>query len=314
MVVQRPPKNIRLDDQVISFSEEDARGTHQPHDDAIVVTINIAGFTTRRVMIDNGSSADILYLPAYQQMRLDKDKLRPMDAPLMGFTGDKVCLVGIITLPITVSTHPKTVSKTVDFLIVNCLSTYNAIIGRPSLNRLRAVTSTYHLLLKFPTEHRIGEVRGDQVAVRECYLASLGSEGQNQTMTIEEQKILVKPSEKLDTIKLEDKHPVRTTRIGASLPPRMKESLIQFLKSNKDVLAWSHEDMPGIDPSIICHKLNVNPSLRPVKQKRRVFAPERNNAIMKEVDKLLIANFIKEVFYPIWLANVVMVKKNTGKW
>jgi hypothetical protein len=120
MVVQRPPKNVRLYDQIISFSEEDARGTHQPHDDTLVITINIAGFTTRRVMVDNGSSADILYLPAYQQMRLDKDKLRPMDAPLVGFTGDKVCLVGIVTLPITVGTHPKTISKTIDFLVVNC--------------------------------------------------------------------------------------------------------------------------------------------------------------------------------------------------
>uniref|UniRef100_A0A2N9HAC0 Uncharacterized protein n=1 Tax=Fagus sylvatica TaxID=28930 RepID=A0A2N9HAC0_FAGSY len=314
MVVQRPPKNIRLDDQIISFSEEDARGTHQPHDDALVITINIAGFTTRRVMVDNGSSADILYLPAYQQMRLDKDKLRPMDAPLVGFTGDKICPVGIVTLPITVGTHPKTVSKTVDFLVVNCPSAYNAIIGRPTLNRLRAVTSTYHLLLKFPTEHGIGEVRGDQVAARECYLASLGSGGQNQTMTIEEQKILVKPSGELDTIELEDGRPERTTKIGAELPPKIKESLVQFLKDNKDVFAWSHEDMPGINPSIISHKLNVDPSLRPIKQKRRVFAPERNNAIMEEVDKLLAANFIREVFYPDWLANVVMVKKSTGKW
>uniref|UniRef100_A0A2N9I4E8 RNA-directed DNA polymerase n=1 Tax=Fagus sylvatica TaxID=28930 RepID=A0A2N9I4E8_FAGSY len=310
MVIQRPPKNIRLDDQIISFSEEDARGTHQPHDDALVITINIAGFTTRRVMVDNGSSADILYLPAYQQMRLDKDKLRPMDAPLVGFTGDKVCLVGIVTLPIAVGTHP----KTVDFLVVNCPSAYNAIIGRPTLNRLRAVTSTYHLLLKFPTEHGIGEVRGDQIAARECYLASLGPGGQNQTMSIEEQKILVKPSGELDNIELEDGRPERTTKIGAHLPPEMKESLVQFLKDNKDVFAWSHEDMPGINPSIISHKLNVDPSLRPVKQKRRVFAPERNNAIMEEVDKLLAANFIREVFYPDWLANVVMVKKSTGKW
>ena len=54
--------------------------------------------------------------------------------------------------------------------------------------------------------------------------------------------------------------------------------------------------MPGIDPLIISHKLNVDPSLRPVKQKRRVFAPERNNAIMEEVDKLLAANFIREAF------------------
>uniref|UniRef100_A0A2N9GDQ3 Uncharacterized protein n=1 Tax=Fagus sylvatica TaxID=28930 RepID=A0A2N9GDQ3_FAGSY len=314
MVVQRPPKNVRLDDQIISFNEEDARGTHQPHDDTLVITINIAGFTTRRVMVDNGSSADILYLPAYQQMRLDKDKLHPMDALLVGFTGDKVCPIGIVTLPITVGTHPKTVSKTVDFLVVNCPSAYNAIIGQPTLNRLRAVTSTYHLLFKFPTEHGIREVRGDQVAARECYLASLGSEGQNQTMTIEEQKILVKPSEELNTIELEDGHPERTTKIEANLPLKMKESLVQFLKNNKDVFAWSHEDMPGINPSIISHKLNVDPSLRPVKQKRRVFAPERNNAIMEEVDKLLAANFIREVFYPDWLANVVMVKKNTGKW
>uniref|UniRef100_A0A2N9GIS8 Integrase catalytic domain-containing protein n=1 Tax=Fagus sylvatica TaxID=28930 RepID=A0A2N9GIS8_FAGSY len=314
MVVQRPPKNIRLDDQVISFSEEDARGTHQPHDDALVVTVNIAGFTTRRVMIDNGSSADILYLPAYQQMRIGKDKLRPMDAPLVGFTGDKVCPVGIVTLPITVGTHPKTVSKTVDFLVVNCPSAYNAIIGRPTLNRLRAVTSTYHLLLKFPTEHGIGEVRGDQVAARECYLASLGSEGRNQTMTIEERKITVKSSEQLETVRLEDGNPERTTKVGADLPPLIKESLIRFLKSNKDVFAWTHEDMPGIDTSVISHKLNVNPTTRPVKQKRRVFAPERNTAIMEEVDKLLAANFIREVFYPDWLANVVMVKKNTGKW
>ena len=176
------------------------------------------------------------------------------------------------------------------------------------------MTSTYHLLLKFPTEHGIGEVRGDQVAARECYLASLGSEGQNQTMTIEERKIPVKPSEELDMIELEDGYSEKTTRIGANLPPQMKESLIQFLKSNKDVFAWSHEDMLGINPSIISHKLNVNPSLRPVKQKQRVFAPERNKAIIEEVDKLLKANFIREVFYLDWLANVVMVKKNTGKW
>ena len=157
-------------------------------------------------MIDNGSSADILYLPACQQMKLDKDKLRPMKAPLVGFISDKVCPIGIITLPITVRTYLKTFSKTVDFLVVNCPSAYNAIIGRLTLNRLRAVTSTYHLLIKFPTEHGIGEVRGDQIAAREYYLASLGSERQNQKMTIEEWKTLVKPSEKLDTIGLEDRH------------------------------------------------------------------------------------------------------------
>ena len=109
-----------------------------------------------------------------------------MEAPLVGFTGDKIYPVGIVTLLITIGTYPKQVSKIVDFLVVDYPSTYNAIIGRPMLNRLQAVTSTYHLLIKFPTEHGIGEVKGDQIAARECYLASLGIEGKNQMMTIEE--------------------------------------------------------------------------------------------------------------------------------
>ena len=78
-----------MDDQVISFSEDDARNIHHPHDDALVVTLTIAGLLTRRVLIDNGSSADIIYLPAYQQMKIDNEQLKPIDIPLVGFTGDK---------------------------------------------------------------------------------------------------------------------------------------------------------------------------------------------------------------------------------
>ena len=72
--------------------------------------------------------------------------------------------------------------------------------------------------------------------------------------------------------------------------------------------------MPGIPPSIIQHCLKVDPEKKLVQQKRRVFAPERNEAVMDEVNKLLAANFIREVYYPEWLANVVMVKKANGKW
>jgi hypothetical protein len=79
---------------------------------------------------------------------------------------------------------------------------------------------------------------------------------------------------------------------------RLKESMIKFLKNNSDVFAWTHEDMPGIDPSVICHRLNIDPSIRPIKQKRRVFAPDRNQAISDEVKKLLTAGFIREVYYP----------------
>uniref|UniRef100_A0A2N9ER72 RNA-directed DNA polymerase n=1 Tax=Fagus sylvatica TaxID=28930 RepID=A0A2N9ER72_FAGSY len=314
LVTQRSRKSLKMDDQVISFSEDDARNIHHPHDDALVVTLTIAGFLTRRVLIDNGSSADIIYLPAYQQMKIDKEQLKPIDIPLVGFTGDKVKPLGVVSLIIEAGTYPKQVRTSVEFLVVDCPSAYNVIIGRPTLNKLRAVTSTYHLLVRFPTEHGIGELKGDQATARECYFASLGPEATHQTMKIDEGHKLVEPTEELEVIALDDDEPSKTTSIGTKMDRTIREAMISFLKSNLDVFAWTHDDMPGIDPTTICHKLNVDPSIRPIKQKRRVFAPDRNQAISDEVEKLLTAGFIREVFYPDWLANVVMVKKANGKW
>ena len=79
-----------MDEFAISFTDEDAERIHHPHDDAIVITLLIADYTTRRVLIDNGSSADILYYPVFQQMRLGRDQLRPVCSPLIGFGGMKV--------------------------------------------------------------------------------------------------------------------------------------------------------------------------------------------------------------------------------
>ena len=72
--------------------------------------------------------------------------------------------------------------------------------------------------------------------------------------------------------------------------------------------------MPGIDPSIITHRLNVYPFSKPVRHKKKVFAPKRDNAIKEEVQKLITTKFIQEIYYPNWLANVVMVKKANDKW
>ena len=82
--------------------------------------------------------------------------------------------LGAVTLPMTVRDYPQQITKDVTFLVVDCSSAYNAILGHPTLNSWRAVTSTYHLMIKFPTEYGVGEVRGDQVAARECYIAMLG--------------------------------------------------------------------------------------------------------------------------------------------
>ena len=74
-----------MDEQAITFTDEDTKRIQHPHDDAIVITLLIADYTTRRVLVDNGSSADILYYPAFQQMRLGRDQLRPVNSPPSGF-------------------------------------------------------------------------------------------------------------------------------------------------------------------------------------------------------------------------------------
>ena len=156
----------------MSFNEADARGVKQSHNDLLVIMLNVEGFNTKRILVDNGSSADIIYLPAFQQLRLDLKRLCPFKSPLVSFSGDRVYPRSIVTLIVTVGTQPRQLIRQLDFLVVDCPSSYNVIIGRPTLNRWKAATSTYCLKVKFPTDNGVGEVRGDQVLARECYRPS----------------------------------------------------------------------------------------------------------------------------------------------
>ena len=149
--------------------DEDAERVHHPHDDTIVITLLITDYTIRRVL----SSANILYYLAFQQIRLGRDQLRLVSSPLVGFGGMKVQPVGTITLLVVVGAYPQQITKEVNFLFMDCSSSYNAIIGRPTLNSWKTVMSTYHLSVKFPTDYGVGQVQGDQLAARECYLAML---------------------------------------------------------------------------------------------------------------------------------------------
>jgi len=137
--------------------------------------LRVEEFNIHRVLIDNGSSANIIYLPTFQQMKLEEKKIRPFTSPLVSFTRDRVIPKGIVTLTMIIGTYLAQVIKEIDFLIVDCPSKYNIILGRPTLNKLRAATLTYYLKVKFPTAHRVGEIKGDQVLARECYQVALAS-------------------------------------------------------------------------------------------------------------------------------------------
>ncbi|GFZ06762.1 hypothetical protein Acr_18g0009320 [Actinidia rufa] len=162
------------DQTPITFSNDDLRGLHLLHDDALVVSAVIANFNVQRILIDNGSSADILFISAFERMKIGLDKLHPFHTPLIGFEGNTTHPLGWINLPITLGTEPHQITVWQDFIMVDCPSPYNAILGRPTLGGgIKAITSTYHLKLKFSTPTGIGEIKGDQKVARQCFISAM---------------------------------------------------------------------------------------------------------------------------------------------
>ena len=122
-----PKKAKRNSHPVLSFSEEDKVGTTQPHDDALLTTLRIGGYDVKRVMVDGGSVAEIMYPDLYKGLKLKQEDLMPYGSPLISFDGKLVIPKGMFRLPI--QTGPEIVE--VNFIVVNTYSPYTAIVGRP---------------------------------------------------------------------------------------------------------------------------------------------------------------------------------------
>ena len=112
-------------------------------------------------------------------------------------------------------------------------------------------------MIKFSTDYGVEELRGNQMVARECYIAMLEMDGHQQTMCIEEQWAIVEPIEEFEEVTLDNSKPERMIIISTLASWPIHQALTTFLRDNQDVFAWSHEDMPGIDPSVIVHRLNV---------------------------------------------------------
>ena len=170
--IQAVSKLLRLD-RTITFSDSDLEGCQHPHDDPLVIRAIVANTTVHRVLIDNGSSADIIFASAFDKMGIGREKMEPVSTHFRGFSGEKVLPLGSIQLVLTLGEPPCQVTTTTRFLIVDATSTYNMLLGRPSLNVVKAIPSAYHMIIKFPTIHEVGMVRGDQRVARECYTATM---------------------------------------------------------------------------------------------------------------------------------------------
>ncbi|VFQ70919.1 unnamed protein product [Cuscuta campestris] len=291
-VSAEPPRRKHTRREPIVFTDRDLPPTGEDHNDPLVITMDINGVDVTRVLVDTGSSVNILYLETFQKLRLCRTQFEPLKTPLSGFTGDTIEAEGSIVLPVELGSGEKTVWKKMRFIVVDIKCVHNAILGRPGINRVGAVISMPHLCMKFHTPGGVGEVKGNQRNARECYARAVKkmTKGVNvisQEITKGETREKLEPEAETVEIELHPGDSSRMVRIGANLPEDLKAEITRVLQEYAGIFAWSVADMPGIDRSVICHRLAVREGSRPVRQKKRYLASDRRDFIKKEVKDLL---------------------------
>jgi hypothetical protein len=311
----------------ITFSEEDVRLQGFPHNNALVIEADRASWTLGKLLVDNGSSAYITFADAYDKMGLSRDLLQPPDTLLYGFGGRVIHVVGKVLLPVSFGTIQNARTEYLSFDVVEMYYPYNDILGRCFLNKFEAIIHQAYLCVKIPVTRGVIKIWGHQNDGR--YLergrtpekrnvnaldkAVKGKEVEKQPKE-DKEKVKVQPDCDTKKVLLDAMVLDQAVIIGSNLSPGEETMLIQFLQKNRDVSAWSAKDFTGVDRNFIEHKLNIDASVKPRRQKLRKMSDDKVVAAKSEVQRLLDASVIREVMYPKWLANTVPVKKKNEKW
>ncbi|XP_019162234.1 PREDICTED: uncharacterized protein LOC109158509 [Ipomoea nil] len=224
----------------IVFTDKDLPAGETPHRDALVIAMDINGVVVRRILVDTGSSVNVLYLETFTKMGLTREQLRPVNTPLAGFTGDSVEAEGSITLPVEIGSYPDVQKLSMKFIVVDLACSHNAILGRLGLEDLGALISIEHLCLKFRTPNGIGTVRCDRKVARDCYLQAcrgMGKRGmQVHEITERPPKRAAiprpEPPVELEEVEIDPAQPSRRVRIGVGLPEKLKGEIVRVLQEH----------------------------------------------------------------------------------
>ena len=306
------------------FGGKDAPRFAFPHNDPLDVEMKIASAIVRRILIDTGSSVDIITWDFLKKLAHPGHNIVPLVNPILGFRGQEVNLTGMIRLPVCFGNKTKFKSLVVDFLVVDVPTAYNVFFGRPTLHKAKAIIAPYLLPLQFEADDgSIGEMRVDQWTAREYYLVSIKpfiertrKRGTIEPLQIEKRakagpvvsvpETLViqalassEPSRRrpevgdaVEHVSLEEERSERTMQLGHDIASADRQSLVSLLREYKDVFAFRREEMPGMAPSVMGHLLNADILHKLVIQKKRHMGPERAAVANAKVQKLLEADFI----------------------
>ncbi|XP_019189993.1 PREDICTED: uncharacterized protein LOC109184447 [Ipomoea nil] len=316
--VTQAPREKKLQRESITFTDDDLPDGPLPHRDALVIKLDVNNVVVHRVLVDTGSSVNVMYYDTFVQLGLPRDQLEQVRTPLSGFTGDSIETEGSISLDVEIGTSPHLKKWRVEFVVVKFSCAHNMILGRPALEDLKCVISMEHLCLKFPTPNGVGAARGDQRVSRSCYLRACRQMGKKdlrvhiiaeKALRDETGRPRAEPIVESEEVVLDLNRPDRVVKVGVGLPDELRARIIDTIRSYKEIFAWGPEDMPGLSREVITHKLAVDLSVKPVQQRKRYLSTDRREFVKKEVDTLLEIGHIREVIYPTWLANVVLAPK-----
>ncbi|GKV36001.1 hypothetical protein SLEP1_g44187 [Rubroshorea leprosula] len=171
--------------QPITFTSADLETVVTPHNDPLVTSVTINNCEVQRVLVDTENAPDIMYFHCFESLGIDPALLQRYDGPIYGFNNQPVPIEGVLTMNVAFGSGRSYVTPSVRFLVVKMASSFNVVIGRPTLTEIRAVVSQSHLCMKFPTPTGIATLRGNQEVARHCYITSITQPQKGKTQTPE---------------------------------------------------------------------------------------------------------------------------------